>query len=148
MSCLYSSPEVVSLEVTKSYESWIAVVIVAPPDPARVTHTESQRSSSPHRCCRLSRSAKTRSPAVQRTRRWRHHIIQPAKTSQGFSREFSSAISGFRSLCGRNRRSFLKPSRSSGPAFWNLSLGAGSLALRTLAFTRSIYGASNPGPMS
>ena len=36
---------------------------------------------------------------------------------------------------------------SVGPAFWNLSLGAGSLALRTLAFTRSIYGASNPGPM-
>ena len=87
------------------------------------------------------------SPAAQRTCRWRHQIIQPAKTSKGFLREFSSAISGFRSLCGRKRRSFQKPSRSSGPAFWNLSLGAGSLVLRTLAFTRSIYGASNPGPM-
>ena len=55
-----------------------------------------------------------------------HQIIPPAKTSTGFSREFSSAISGFRSLCGRKQRSSLKPSRSNGPAFWNLSLGAGS----------------------
>ena len=66
------------------------------------------------------------SPAVQRARRWWHQIIQPAKTSTGFLREFSSAISGFRSLCGRKQRSSLKPSRSIGPAFWNLSLGAGS----------------------
>jgi hypothetical protein len=51
--------------------------------------------------------------------------FSPAKTSKGFLREFSSAISGFRSLCGRKRRSFQKPSRSSRPAFWNLSLGAG-----------------------
>ena len=59
-------------------------------------------------------------------RRRLHQVIPPAKTSTGFSRDFSSAISGFRSLCGRKRRSSLKPSRSNGPAFWNLSLGAGS----------------------
>src|SRR6266480_1389935 len=35
-----------------------------------------------------------------------------AKTSTDFSRELSSAISGFRSLCGREQRSPLKPSRS------------------------------------
>ena len=52
--------------------------------------------------------------------------MSPAKTSTGFSRDFSSAISGFRSLCGQQQRSSLKPSRSIGPAFWNLSLGAGS----------------------
>lgn len=75
-----------------------------------------------------------------------HQIIPPAKTSKGFSREFLSAISGFRSLCGRKQRSS-QPSRSSGPAFWNLSLRAGS-RLRTLASTRSLYGASNPGSMS
>jgi hypothetical protein len=34
-------------------------------------------------------------------------IIQPGKTSPGFSREFPSAISGFRSLCGRKQRSSL-----------------------------------------
>jgi len=59
-------------------------------------------------------------------RGWPHHIIPLAKTSTGFERDFSSAISGFRSLCGRKQRSFPKPSRSKGPAFWNLSLGAGS----------------------
>jgi hypothetical protein len=84
-----------------------------------------KRSSLPHRFCRTSRSTKTRSPTVQRTRR-PHQIISLAKASTGFSRDFSSAISGFRSLCGRQRRSSLKPSRSIGPAFWNLSLGAGS----------------------
>ncbi len=84
-----------------------------------------KRSSLPHRFCRTSRSTNTRSPTVRRTRRL-HQIISPAKTSTGFSRDFSSAISGFRSLCGREQRSSLKPSRSIGPAFWNLSLGAGS----------------------
>jgi hypothetical protein len=73
----------------------------------------------------MSQSTKTRSPTVQRTA-LAAQIIPPAKTSTGFSREFSSAISGFRSLCGRKRRSSLKPSRSMGPAFWNLSLGTGS----------------------
>ena len=118
-------------------------------DAARATRTESQCSSIPQRFCRTSRSTNTRSPTVQRTRRL-HQIISPAKTSTDFSRDFSSAISGFRSLCGRQQRSFMKPSRSIGPAFWNLSLGAGS-RLRTLAFARKslrgIYGASNPGPM-
>jgi hypothetical protein len=52
--------------------------------------------------------------------------MPPAETSTGFSREFSGAISGFRSLCGQEQRSSLKPSRSIRPAFWNLSLGAGS----------------------
>ena len=74
----------------------------------------------------MSQSTKTRSPTVQQTA-LAAQIIPPAKTSTGFSREFSSAISGFRSLCGRKRRSSLKPSRSMGPAFWNLSLGTGSL---------------------
>src|SRR5439155_6730015 len=36
----------------------------------------------------------------------------------------SSAISGFRSLCGRERHSFsFQLLRSIGPAFWNLALG-------------------------
>src|SRR5882672_8365398 len=51
------------------FQPWIVVDgrFVTSPDPARVTRTESQRSSIPHRFCRMSRSAKTRSPAVQRT---------------------------------------------------------------------------------
>ena len=45
-----------------------------------------------------------------------------------------------------------KPSRSNGPAFWNLSLGAGSRFENSghhpkyLYSLRGIYGASNPGP--
>jgi hypothetical protein len=34
-----------------------------------------------------------------------HQIILPAKTSTGLSRELSSAITGFRSLCGQQQRS-------------------------------------------
>ena len=69
-------------------------------------------------------------------------------TSPGLSREVSSAISGFRSLCGRQRRSSLKPSRSIGPAFWNLSIGAGSRSensgLHPQYPSEGTYGASKP----
>ena len=91
---------------------------------ARYAHRITGRFNSTQ-ICRTSQSTKTRSPPAG-VRRQPHQIIPPAKTSTGFSREFSSAISGFRSLCGRKQRSSLKPSRSIGPAFWNLSLGAGS----------------------
>jgi hypothetical protein len=71
-------------------------------------------------------------------------------TSPGLSREVSSAISGFRSLCGRQRRSSLKPSRSIGPAFWNLSIGAGSRSENSGLHPQYPSGAStgpaNPGP--
>jgi hypothetical protein len=71
-------------------------------------------------------------------------------TSPGLSREASSAISGFRSLCGRQQRSSLKPSRSIGPAFWNLSLGAGSRSENSGLHPQYPSGAStgpaNPGP--
>ena len=71
-------------------------------------------------------------------------------TSPGLSREISSAISGFRSLCGRQQRSSLKPSRSIGPAFWNLSIGAGSRFENSGLHPQYPSGAStgpaNPGP--
>jgi len=71
---------------------------------------------------RQQRRAPHRSSGCRRP----HQVITPAKTSTGFSREFSSAISGFRSLLRSEAAQLSKPSRSSGPAFWNLSLGAGS----------------------
>ena len=139
MSCLYSSPEV-----------WIVVVAVDSPDPARVMRTGQQRSLIPDKFCRTSRSTKTRSQQTSRYR-WLHQFIPPARTSTGFSRDRSNAISGFRSLCGRKQRSSLKPSRSTGPAFWNLSLGAGSRfensGLHPQYPFGGIDGASNPGPM-
>ena len=79
-----------------------------------------------------------------------HQVIPPAKTSTGFSREFSSAISGFRSLCGRKQRSSLSHRAQLDLRFGTFHSGR-ALALRTLASTRifpeGIYGASNPGPM-
>ena len=94
--------------------------------------------------CRGRQKPVPHQPSV---RRRPYQIISPAKTSTGFLREFSSAISGFRSLCGQEQRSSLKPSRSIRPAFWNLFPRDGLSLVRTLASTRSIYGASNPGPM-
>jgi hypothetical protein len=48
------------------------------------------------------------------------NLIQPAKTGSVFLRKSSSAIAGFRSLCGRKQRKLTRPLRSIGPAFWNL----------------------------
>ena len=158
MSCLYSSPEVASLGLSLSWSfrrSWFGNVVVSQYRrfvmslrPIRhALHAPNRSAVKFHTDFAVRRGQQRRVPQQPGVRRPVHRFIQPAKTSTGFSRDFSSAISGFRSLCGRKQRSSLKPSRSIGPAFWNLSLGAGSLALRTLAFTRSIYGASNPGPM-
>jgi hypothetical protein len=63
MSCLYSSPEVTSVELLAlKLLAWIVVVIVAWSDPVRVTRTEAQCSSIPHRFCRTSRSTKDAFP--------------------------------------------------------------------------------------
>jgi len=90
---------------------------------ARLSRTpEQNRRLFPHRFT-VRRSQQRRVPHQPGARRRPHQIIPPAKTSTGFERDFSSAISGFRSLCGRKQRSLPKPSRSKGPAFWNLSPG-------------------------
>jgi len=73
---------------------------------ARFSHAESSRRSIPHKSA-VRRSQQRRVPHQPGVRRRPHQIISPAKTSTGFEREFSSAISGFRSLCGRKRRSCL-----------------------------------------
>ena len=59
---------------------------------------------------------------------------------------FQAQYQAFVRFCGRKRRSSLKPSRSIGPAFWNLSLGAGSRVSRTLASTRNIPSGLSTGP--
>ena len=140
-SCLAFIPALKLLPVMPS------LAVIADP-PRALTRTESRcQSHIPCRFCQPSRSTKTRSPPPAFTPAGPNHsACQNSQVHVGFLRKSSSAISGFRSLCGREQRSSLKPSRSIGPAFWNLSLGR-ALALRTLAFTRSIYGASNPGPM-
>ena len=95
-------------------------------DPAHASRAPNHSAVRFHTDFAVRRGQQGRAPQQSSADRWLPQIIPPAKTSTGFSREFSSAISGFRSLCGRKQRSSLKPSRSIGPAFWNLSLGAGS----------------------
>src|ERR1700682_2297055 len=159
MSCLYSSPEVISLEV---FSLWMVVVVAsircalrAPGRTAVKFHTDFA----------VRRSQQRRVPQQSSGRRWLPQIIPPAKTSTGFSREFSSAISGFRSLCGRKQRSSLSHRAQLDLRFGTFHSGR-ALALRTLAstrlvytrilstpvlyteyFLRGIYGASDPGPM-
>ena len=75
---------------------------------------------------RMSRSTKTRSPTAQR--------IPPAASSHSACQNkhkvsrvsLQAQYQAFVRSCGRKQRSSLKPSRSIGPASWNLSLGAGS----------------------
>jgi len=113
MSCLYSSPEVTSVEL-------LAVKLIA---------LKLQALNCRHRCLvrsgmRLTRDLiavqfdstqilstqilpyrrrqQRRVPHQPSGRRWLHQVIPPAKTSTGFYRGFSSAISGFRSLCGQS----------------------------------------------
>jgi hypothetical protein len=106
MSRLYSSPEVSSLGYQPwSYESWIVVSSSLRPGAHHANLIAAQSHSIPILpYVAVDKDALPHSPSV-----WRglHQIIPPAKTSTGFSREFSSAISGFRSLCGRKRRSSL-----------------------------------------
>lgn len=125
MSCLYSSPEVTSLESLALKLFALDGRPSSSPCPARL-RVPNRSAVQLHTDFAVTRGRQRRAPQQSSESRRLHQVIPPAKTSTGFSREFSSAISGFRSLCGRKQRSLFKPSRSSGPAFWNLSLGAGS----------------------
>jgi hypothetical protein len=118
MSCLYSSPEVTSVEL-------LAVKLQA----LKLQALKLQALNCRHRCLvrsgmRLTRDLiavrfdstqilstqilpyrrrqQRRAPHQPSGRRWLHQVIPPAKTSTGFYRGFSSAISGFRSLCGQS----------------------------------------------
>jgi len=106
----------------------------------------------PHRFA-VRRSQQRRVPHQPGERRRPNQVIPPAKTSTGFSREFSSAISGFRSLCGQEQRSSFSHRAQLDLRFGTFHSGR-ALALRTLATIRNISkslrgncGASNPGPM-
>jgi hypothetical protein len=79
-----------------------------------------------------------------------HQVIPPAKTSTGFSREFSSAISGFRSLCGQKQRSSGAIALAWTLRFGTFHPGAGSRFENSGLHPQYpfwVYGASNPGPM-
>ena len=85
----------------------------------------------------VRRGQQRRAPLQSSEYRQLRRIIQPAKTSTDFSREFSSAISGFRSLCGQEQRSSFSHRAQLDLRFGTFHSGR-ALALRTLAFTRNI----------
>ena len=157
MSCLYSSPEVISLTSFAFAVPAFAIPASAVSslqchgDPLRrASRTPDRGAVQFHTDFAVTCGRQRRAP--QQPDGWRrlHQIISPAKTSTGFSRDFSSAISGFRSLCGRKQRSSLSHRAQLDLRFGTFHSGR-ALALRTLASTRislrGIYGASNPGPM-
>jgi hypothetical protein len=93
----------------------------------------------------VRRSQQRRVPQQPSGPRWLPQIIPLAKTSTGFSRDLSSAISGFRSLCGREQRSSNSHRAQVDLRFGTFHSGR-ALALRTLASTRNIPFGVSTGP--
>ena len=126
MSCLYSSPEVkrTKMKVTRRSLG----------ERAAVTHAHRFRCSCCHyRCRRPSRSTKTRSPPAG--------LIagEPVQLSVVFLRKSSSAKSGFRSLCGHERRSSISHRAQFDQRFGTFQPAWLSLS-RTAVPTRSMPG--------
>src|SRR5665647_401472 len=127
MSRLYSSPEVISLEVISLEVISLGLSSSSPLCSKRYASRAPTRSAIQfHTDFAVCRGRQRHAPQQSSCCRWLHQVIPPAKTSTGFSREFSSAISGFRSLYGRKQRSSLSHRARLDLAFRNLSLGAGS----------------------
>jgi hypothetical protein len=151
MSCLYSSPEVTSVEL-------LAVKLIALKLQAlNCRHRRLVRSGTPH--ARPDRSAvrfhtdfavrrrqQRRVPQQSSGRRWLHQSFRLPKQAQVFTVAFQAQYQAF-------VRFAVKAAQLSKAIALNQDLRFGTfhsgraLALRTLASTRSIYGASNPGPM-
>jgi hypothetical protein len=110
-----------------------------------VTRTESSCSSSQHRILPYVAFNKTRSPTAGGHRQPDKSFSLP-KQAQVFSREFQAQYQAFVRFAVTSSAAL-----SAIALKWDLAFGTfhsgRALALRTLAFTRSIYGASNPGPM-
>ena len=152
MSCLYSSPEVTSVEllVLKSIALKLQALDCR-------HHRRLVRSGTPH--ARPDRSAvrfhtdfavrrrqQGRVPQQSSGRRWPHQSFRLPKQAQVSSVAFQAQYQAF-------FRFAVKAAQLSKAIALNQDLRFGTfhsgraLALRTLASTRSIYGASNPGPM-
>lgn len=96
----------------------------------------------PHRFA-VRRSQQRRVPHQPGVRRRPHQVISPAKTSTGFERDSSSAISGFRSLCGRKQRSSFSHRAQFDLRFGTFHSGR-ALVLRTLASIRICLRSQQP----
>ena len=134
MSCLYSSPEVKYLEV-KSLGFSLGL------SPRRLVRQASGATNHSavqfHRDFTATRNRQGRIPQQRKLLPAAASIILLAKQAQVFLREYSSAISGFRSLCGQEQRSSFSHRAQLDLRFGTFHSGR-ALALRTLASTRHI----------
>ena len=129
MSCLYSSPEFTNLGklLTLHCRCHGVVVMVASPDQAaHITRTESPRRFNSRQILPYVAVNKDAFPSSPACAAGRIKSFRLPKQAQVSCVSFQAQYQAFVRFCGRKRRSSLKPSRPIGPAFWNLSLGAGS----------------------
>jgi hypothetical protein len=117
MCRLYSSPKEVTSEVTWRVACIVEVVCrlcVYGSARLRVRRIMAQARALPI----LPTFAFNKDAFPNRQRSSRRRIIHLAETSPALLRKFSSAISGFRSLCGREQHSFSHCAQKTF-AFWN-----------------------------
>jgi hypothetical protein len=112
----------------------------------RICAVQAQRHSIPPRC--TDHRVQGRVSPITGAHRRPDRIIQPAKPTRNVSRKSSSAISGFRSLCGHEQRSSLSR-RTQRTSLWNLSPGGLSRFFQENSGIRPhySYGASDPEPV-
>jgi hypothetical protein len=87
------------------------MVVAAETDAGRVRRSRITMQSNSASILQYVAFNKDAFPNRQHQAGWTKSFSLP-KQAQVFSRKFPSAISGFRSLCGREQRSSIKPSRS------------------------------------
>ena len=105
----------------------MVVVMVASPDPAtRITRTESPRRFNATQILpyvAVNKDAFPTSPACAAGRIKSFRLPKQAQVScVSFQAQYQAFVRFAVKSCAASK----KPSRSNGPAFWNLSLGAGS----------------------
>ena len=97
MSCLYSSPEVTSVDLLALNFS-LGLSSSSSLHARHASRAPIRNATQFQTNFAVRRGQQRRAPQQSSGCRRLHQVIPPAKTSTGFSREFSSAISGFRSL--------------------------------------------------
>jgi hypothetical protein len=139
MSCLYSSPDVKNLEAKSLEAKSLGFSLgFSPPSPRRLIRQASGARNPGavqfHRDFTVCRNQQGRVPHSASLCRRPHQSAR--QTSTGFLREHSSAISGFRSLCGQEQRSSFSHRARLDLRFGTFHSGR-ALALRTLATIRN-----------
>src|ERR1700722_3608632 len=155
MSCLYSSPEVTSVDLlalTLALDFSLGLSSSSSLQARYASRAPIRSATQFQTNFAVRRGQQRRAPQQSSGCRRLHQVIPPAKTGTGFSREFSSAISGFRSLLrseaaqlskaiALNWTCVLEPFTRGGLSRFENS------GLHPQYPFGGIDGASNPGPM-